>query len=1351
MVSGENTHALTIAGSATDTVYQDLLREIRYVNTDTSVGVNTADRHVTVEVQDGVGANSNIPTATIALTRGNNPPTITSDGGGDDASLSIAEGTTAVTTVAATDPDGGTTLVYSISGGADQLKFAIDSGTGALSFLSAPDFETPTDTAADGSNTYIVEVQAFDGVTTDTQLITVHVSDVNAAPAITSATTSSTSENVSIATVVYDINATDDGENSNTLIYSISGTDAAQFNVNPSTGEVTFATSPNFEVPEDDGGNNVYDIVVHANDGSFDTTQAVAITVTDVNAAPAITSATTASTPENLSTATTVYDINATDDGENSNTLIYSISGTDAAQFNVNPSTGEVTFATSPNFEAPADDGGDNVYDIIVHANDGSFDTTQAVAITVTDLNVAPAITSATTANATEDAPAATVVYDINATDDGENSNTLIFSISGTDAGQFNVNSSTGEVTFVTSPDFDAPADDGGNNVYDIIVHANDGSFDTTQAVAITVVRANTTPVANDDAVSATEQGGLNNAVAGVDPTGNLVTGTGAAGAVADTDAEDASTALTVVAVGNGPEGQPDNGTVGIVLAGLYGFLTLNSNGSYGYAVDQTNTTVQGLHTFADTLPDVFHYTIQDTGGAQDTATLTITLHGANDLPQAVADTGSMTEDAGATPFIVLSNDTLDPDSTAANTIATGVVTASGPAGTSIDATDVTVAVIGGTQVQVTLGADFQRLATGETATVTVPYTLTGDAGDTSTANLVVTVNGANDVPTANDDTGGMSENAGATLFDVRSNDTLDIDHTAPNSITIGTVSASGPAGDGITGADVTTAVVGNQVQITLGADFQKLGGGETATIDVAYTLQGDQPGDTDGATLTVTVTGANDAPVAADVTFNGANAAIGNTALVVNDSSDGAPDPAGPQKTISGDLLAAATDVDTALGSLTITPATISNASGSITFEADGDFTYLPAAGFTGDAVFNYTLNDNDPSGNLTDTGTVTINVAAPKVWYVDDSAAAGGDGTSDNPFNSLTALSTGGSADGLDGANDIIFLYNGTYNAGIVLEDGQQLISQSHGLTVSGTTLEAASGSNSLINGNVTLASGNTIQGIDFGTTTGFALSGTNVGNAVVNTVTAGSINNTTGGAVSITGGSGTGMNLQFTSVSSTNSGGSAIQLDNARGTFNASGGTLSNATNADVSITGNNSSDDVSFTYGGTISDDVGALVSISGQTGGTKDFNGAITDGNDGDGSGISLLNNTGATIRFDGGLTLSTGANAAFTATGGGTVAVTDANGSSAPNNTIVTTSGTALNVANTTIHADDLTFQSISAGTGAGSAGVGISLDNTGTARRSPRHGQRLGGLGRYDPEQDRRATAAQRAASASI
>ena len=79
---------------------------------------------------------------------------ITSNGGGATAAVSVAENTTAVTTVTATDTDAGATLTYSIIGGADAAKFTINATTGVLAFVSAPNFEAPTDAGA--NNVYDV-------------------------------------------------------------------------------------------------------------------------------------------------------------------------------------------------------------------------------------------------------------------------------------------------------------------------------------------------------------------------------------------------------------------------------------------------------------------------------------------------------------------------------------------------------------------------------------------------------------------------------------------------------------------------------------------------------------------------------------------------------------------------------------------------------------------------------------------------------------------------------------------------------------------------------------------------------------------------------------------------------------------------------------------------------------------------------------------------------------------------------------------------------------------------------------------------------------------------------------------
>ena len=116
-------------------------------------------------------------TFVLNITAVNDAPIVTSNSGGNTASVSNAENTTAVTVVTATDPDAGQALSYSISGGADANKFTIDSNTGALSFITAPNFEAPTD--LDGNNVYDVTVQISDGVGgVDTQAIAVKVENV---------------------------------------------------------------------------------------------------------------------------------------------------------------------------------------------------------------------------------------------------------------------------------------------------------------------------------------------------------------------------------------------------------------------------------------------------------------------------------------------------------------------------------------------------------------------------------------------------------------------------------------------------------------------------------------------------------------------------------------------------------------------------------------------------------------------------------------------------------------------------------------------------------------------------------------------------------------------------------------------------------------------------------------------------------------------------------------------------------------------------------------------------------------------------------------------------------------------
>jgi hypothetical protein len=110
----------------------------------------------------------------------NAAPVITSNGGGDTASLFVPENTTAVGAVTASDADAGTTLAYSIVGGADAGLFHIDGASGALSFITAPDFEVPAD--ADHDNSYVVQVRASDGLLSDDQTLTVSIANQKDTP-----------------------------------------------------------------------------------------------------------------------------------------------------------------------------------------------------------------------------------------------------------------------------------------------------------------------------------------------------------------------------------------------------------------------------------------------------------------------------------------------------------------------------------------------------------------------------------------------------------------------------------------------------------------------------------------------------------------------------------------------------------------------------------------------------------------------------------------------------------------------------------------------------------------------------------------------------------------------------------------------------------------------------------------------------------------------------------------------------------------------------------------------------------------------------------------------------------------
>lgn len=230
-------------------------------------------------------------------------PVITSNSGGAAASVNVTENSTAVTAVTATDANGDA-LTYSISGGADAAKFSINSGTGDLTFISAPNFEAPTDVG--GNNVYDVTVQVSDGALTDTQAIAVTVANINEAPSGTNKTIT-TLEDATYTFTTADFGFTDVDSNallkvwfdtipnSGTLLWNGSAFAAGNWiaAVDITTGQLTYQPAVNvngfsiasftFRV-QDDGGT--------ANGGSDTdpTANTININISAVNDAPTFSS-----------------------------------------------------------------------------------------------------------------------------------------------------------------------------------------------------------------------------------------------------------------------------------------------------------------------------------------------------------------------------------------------------------------------------------------------------------------------------------------------------------------------------------------------------------------------------------------------------------------------------------------------------------------------------------------------------------------------------------------------------------------------------------------------------------------------------------------------------------------------------------------------------------------------------------------------------------------------------------------------------------------------------------------------------------------------------------------------------
>jgi VCBS repeat-containing protein len=426
-----------------------------------------------------------------------------------------------------------------------------------------------------------------------------------------------------------------------------------------------------------------------------------------------------------------------------------------------------------------------------------------------------------------------------------------------------------------------------------------------------------------------------------------------------DTDADTDDT-LTVISV----DGTSLQGSVAIAPDGTQVIYSLG--GAFQYLAD------------GETATEVFTYTIADTAGEQSTASVTVAITGVNDGPVAVPDTLSVSEDAGAVIAAVLAND-IDVD--AGDTRRVVSVNSTGVRG-------VVQIPSGGTGILFYPNKSYEFLLAGQFAIETITYTMADSAGAVSTSTLVVTVTGANDGPLAVADAVTISENDGSIPMGVLANDT-DVDFG--DTKTVVSIDGSGrPASFYIAGTvsypfpvtipaipplmgTVTILPNGQGVVYSAGNAFQYLKAGQTATDQFLYTMA-DSAGAESANWVTVTVTGANDAPLAhADLLTVAKNAAPITINVLANDSDADA----GDSKTVI------ALDTTGMLGTATV------SADGKSVIYAVGNVFLNLAPGQSATETFHYTMVDGS---GLQSSATVTILVTGDNQMPVaaEDSGSA-------------------------------------------------------------------------------------------------------------------------------------------------------------------------------------------------------------------------------------------------------------------------------------------------------------------------------------------------------------------------
>ena len=746
----------------------------------------TTSYDLTVQVSDGA---SQTDTEVITITITDVAPTVT------DTSANLAESaadSAAVVTVSTTGDD--ESLTWSITNGNTdgdgdgELPFAIGASTGAITVNDADDLDFETTTS------YDLTVQATDGTTADTEVITITITDV--APTVTD-TSANLAESASANAAVVTVSTTGDDES---LTWSITAgnTDGDSdgqlpFAIGASTGAITVndADDLDFETTTS------YTLTVRATDGTAADTEDITITITDVNDNSPVysSSATTKSIQEfDEGSGSAVDTVSITDaDASNMNSNTCTLGGNDANDFTctVTASQYVLAFSSSPDYENPTDSDADNVYSVTVTISDGdNSGSTISYSLTITDYNdETPTYSSSdTTPDVVE---GQTAVETITITDaDALDTNGCI--LGGADADDFSCTISATQLVlaFATAPDYDSPSDADSNNIYAVTVTVFDGTQNgatISYQVSVTNINDDVPQYSSSDLTPSINEGtNTVETVAITDPDNDDVNSCILGGA----DASDfyclISSDQFVLAFSSAPDyespSDADGNNVYLVTVTISDSFNTGATLSYQVSVADINDNTPS-YSSSDTTPNVNEGT---------TTVETVTINNVdtgideNACTLAGADAEDFTCTASATQFVLAFANAPDYE-------------APSDAGTN-NVYEVTVTISDGTNS----GSTISYTVTVDDVAIAIPQSQTGSVSEAANADTtVMTVTTSGDtaqsfsIASGNDD--GIFAISNAGVISIASTTNLDYETTPSYTITITGVAGSSTDTEAVT------------------------------------------------------------------------------------------------------------------------------------------------------------------------------------------------------------------------------------------------------------------------------------------------------------------------------------------------------------------------------------------------------------------------------------------------------------------------------------------------------------------------------------------------------------------------